>query len=222
MVSKHQVDGLRVFLAQPCSVPAPGITQTFGTFGMCVTVEGTIGASVAPFGRVLSGARGSAAYFGRHWDRLASENAKSMRFNPLGVLIHDVAFPKLQVDASHLTCLESFDGTISSKAHTFGTFGTCATVERTIGTSVAPFGCVLSEARLHLEPRLWPSVIVSTTTRRLVRTHVPCDTRTPCRACWPLYMSSPARQPMLPHALANLRTCASFNKTPARRVIHDR
>ena len=168
-----------------------------------------------------TGARGSAVYFGRHWDRLASKNAKSMRFNPLGIFIHGATFPKLQVDASRLACLESCDGTISSKAHTFGTFGTCVTVERAIGASVAPFGCVRSEARLHLELRQRSFACVSTA-RRLVRTHVPCGTRASCRACWPLCMSSPARQPMLPHALANLRTCASFSKTPARRVIHDR
>ena len=182
VVSKHQVDGSRLFLVPPRGVPASGITQTFGTFGTCVTVEGTIGASVAPFGRVLSGARGSAAYFGRHWDRLASENAKSMRFNPLGIFIHDVAFPKLQVDASHLTCLESCDGTISSKAHTFGTFEHCCATEGTIGVSLAPFGYVLSEARLHLELRQWSATCVSAA-RRLVRMHVPCGTRTPCRAC---------------------------------------
>ena len=148
----------------------------------------------------------------------ASKNAKSMRFNPLGIFIHGAAFPKLQVDAAHLTCLESCDGTISSKAHTFGTFEHCCATEGTIG---APFGCVRSEARLHLELRQWSSTCVNTA-RRLVRTHLPCGTRASCRACWPLCMSSSARQPMLPHALANLRTCASFNKTPARRVIHDR
>ena len=138
VVSKHQVDGSRVFLARPCSVPALGITQTFGTFEHCCATEGTIGASIAPFGCVSNGARGSAVYFGRHWNRLASENAKSMRFNPLGIFIHDVVFPKLQVDASYLACLESCDGTISSKAHTFGTFGTCVTVERTIGRASRP------------------------------------------------------------------------------------
>ena len=163
-------------------------------------------------GRVLSGARGSAIYFGRHWNRLASKNAKSMRFNPLGIFIHSAAFPKLQVDAAHLTCLESCDGTISSKAHTFGIFGMCVVVEEAIGVSVA---------RLHLELRQWSSTCVSAA-RRFVRTHVPCGTRAPRRACWPLCASSPARQSMLPHALANLRTCAPFSKTPVRRVIHDR
>ena len=172
-------------------------------------------------GRVLSGARGSAVYFGRHWNRLASENAKSMRFNPLGIFIHGAAFPKLQVDAAHLTCLESCDGTISSKAHTFGTFGLCCATEGTIGASVAPFGCVRSEARLHLELWQWSSTCVSAA-RWLVRTHVPCGARASCRTCWPLCASSPARQSMLPHALANLRICASFSKTPARRLIHDR
>ena len=221
MVSKHQVDESCLFLVPPRGVSASGITQTFGTFGLCCATEWTIGASIAPFGCVSNGARGSAVYFGRHWNRLASENAKSMRFNPLGIFIHDVAFPKLQVDASHLACLESCDGTISSKAHTFGTFGMCVVVEEAIGVSLAPFGYVLSEARLHLELRQRSSTCVSTV-RRLVRTHVPCGTRAPCRACWPLYRSSPACQPMLPHALANLRTCAPFSKTPARRLIHDR
>ena len=221
MTPKDQVDESRAFLVPPRGVPASGITQTFGTFGLCCAIERTIGASIAPFGCVSNGARGSAVYFGRHWDRLASKNAKSMRFNPLGILIHGAVFSKLQVDAACLTCLESCDGTISSKAHTFGIFGMCVTVERTIGTSLAPFGCVRSEARLHLELRQWSSTCVNTA-RRLVRTHVPCGTRASCRACWPLCMSSSARQPMLPHALANLRTCASFSKTPARRLIHDR
>ena len=168
-----------------------------------------------------TGQGGRAVYFGRHRVPPASKNAKSMRFNLLGICMHDATFLKRQVDAVHLTCLESCDGTISSKAHTFGTFGTCATVERAIGASVAPFGRALSEARLHLELRQWSSTFLNTT-RRLVRTHLLCGTRAPCRACWPLYMSSPACQPMLPHDLANLRTCASFSKTPARRLIHDR
>ena len=221
MVSKHQVDESCLFLVPPRGVSASGITQTFGTFGLCCATERTIGASIAPFGCVSNGARGSPAHFGRHWAQPVSKNAKSMRFNPLGIFIHGATFPKLQVDAVHLTCLESCDGTISSKAHTFGTFERCCATERTIGTSLAPFDCVLSEVRLHLELRQRSSTCVSTA-RRLVRTHVPCGTRAPCRACWPLYMSSPARQPMLPHALANLRTCASFSKTPARRLIHDR
>ena len=212
MASKRQVDRLRLFLVPPRSVPASGITQTFGTFGLCCATEGTIGASIAPFGCVSNGARGSPAHFGRHWAQPVSKNAKSMRFNPLGIFIHGATFPKLQVDAVHLTCLESCDGTISSKAHTFGIFGMCVVVEEAIGVSVA---------RLHLELRQWSSTCVSAA-RRLVRTHVPCGTRAPYRACLPLCMSSPARQSMLPHALANLRTCASFSKTPARRVIHDR
>lgn len=221
MVSKHQVDRFRLFLVPPRGVPASGITQTFGTFGLCYATERTIGASIAPFDCVSNGARGSAVYFGRHRARPVSKNAKSMRFNPLGVLIHGAAFPKLQVDAAHLACLESCDGTISSKAHTFGTFEHCCATKGTIGASVAPLGRALSEARLHLELRQRSSTCVSTA-RRLVRTHVPCGARASCRTCWPLCASSPARQPMLPHALANLRTCASFNKTPARRVIHDR
>ena len=221
MVSKYQVDGLRLFLVPPRGVPASGITQTFGTFGLCCATERTIGASVAPFGCVSNGARGSPAHFGRHWAQPVSKNAKSMRFNSLGIFIRDATFLKLQVDVSHLACLESCDGTISSKAHTFGTFEHCCATEEAIGVSLAPFGYVLSEARLHLELRQRSSTCVSTV-RRLVRTHVPCGTRAPCRACWPLYRSSPACQPMLPHALANLRTCASFSKTPARRLIHDR
>lgn len=221
MVSKHQVDGFRLFLVPPRGVPASGITQTFGTFGLCYATERTIRASIVPFDCVSNGARGSAVYFGRHRARPVSKNAKSMRFNPLGIFIRDATFLKLQVDAAHLACLESCGGTISSKAHTFGTFGTCVTVEGTIGASLASFGCVLSEARLHLELRQWSSTCVSTA-RRLVRTHVSCGARASCRACWPLYMSSPARQSMLPHALANLRTCAPFSKTPARRLIHDR
>ena len=168
-----------------------------------------------------TGRGGRAVYFDRHRARPVSKNAKSMRFNPLGIFIHDATILKLQVDAAHLTCLESCDGTISSKAHTFGTFELCCATERTIGTSLAPFDCVRSEARLHLELRQWSATCVSAA-RRLVRMHVPCGTRTPCRACWPLYMSSLACQSVLPHALANLRTCASFSKTPVRRVIHDR
>ena len=168
-----------------------------------------------------TGQGGRAVYFGRHRVPPASKNAKSMRFNPLGICMHDATFLKLQVDAAFLTCLKSCDRTISSKAHTFGTFGTCVTVERTIGASVAPFGCVLSEARPHLELRLWSSTFLNTTLR-LVRTHVPCGTCAPCRACWLLCMPSLARQSMLSYALANLRTCASFSETPARRVIHDR
>ena len=110
MISKHLVDGLRVFLVQPCSVPASGIT------------------------------------------------------------------------------------------HTFGTFGTCATVEQTIGASVALFGCVLSSVGLHLELRLWPPTFVSAI-RQPVRAHVFCDTRVPCRVCWPLHVSSPACRSM-PHMLS--------------------
>ena len=219
VVSKHQVDESRVFLVPLRGVPASGITQTFGTFGLCwVAIERTIGASIAPFGCTSNGARWSPAHFGRHWARPASKNAKSMRFNPLGIFIRDATFLKLQVDAAHLTCLKSCDRTISSKAHTFGIFEHCCATKGTIG---APFGCVRSEARLHLELRQRSSTCVSTV-RRLVRTHVPCGTRAPCRACWPLYRSSPACQPMLPHALANLCTCASFSKTPAQRLIHDR
>ena len=168
-----------------------------------------------------TGQGGRAVYFGRHRVPPASRNAKSMRFNPLGICMHDATFPKHQVDAAHLTCLESCDRTISSKAHTFGTFERCCATEGAIGASLAPFGYALSEARLHLELWQWSSTCVSTA-RRLVRTHVPCGTRASCRACWLLCMSSSACQPMLPHALANLRTCASFNKTPARRLIHDR
>ena len=192
-----------------------------GLLSIAAPPRGLSGQVSRPLAAYRTGRGGRAAYFGRHRARPVSKNAKSMRFNPLGILIHGATFPKLQVDAVHFTCLESCDGTISSKAHTFGTFGMCVVVEEAIGVSLAPFGCVLSEARLHLELRQWSSTCVSTA-RRLVRAHVPCGTRTPCRACWPLYMSSPARQSMLPHALANLRTCAPFSKTPARRLIHDR
>ena len=192
-----------------------------GLLDFAAPPSGLSGQVSRPLAVYRTGRGGRAVYFGRHWTRPVSKNAKSMRFNPLGIFIHGAAFPKLQVDASHLTCLESCDGTISSKAHTFGTFERCCATEEAIGVSLAPFGYVLSEARLHLELRQWSSTCVSTA-RRLVRTHVPCGTRAPCRACWPLYMSSPACQPMLPHDLANLRTCASFSKTPARRLIHDR
>lgn len=189
-----------------------------GLLDFAAPPSGLSGQVSRPLAVYRTGRGGRAVYFGRHWTRPVSKNAKSMRFNPLGIFIHGAAFPKLQVDASHLACLESCDGTISSKAHTFGTFGLCCATERTIG---APFGRVLTEVRLHLELRQWSSTCVSTA-RWLVRTHVPCGARASCRTCWPLCASSPARQSMLPHALANLRTCASFSKTPARRLIHDR
>lgn len=192
-----------------------------GLLDFAAPPSGLSGQVSRPLAVYRTGRGGRAVYFGRHRARPVSKNAKSMRFNPLGIFIRDATFLKLQVDAAHLTCLESCDRTISSKAHTFGTFGMCVVVEEAIGASVAPFGCVLSEARLHLELRQWSSTCVSAA-RWLVRTHVPCGARASCRTCWPLCASSSARQPMLPHALANLRICASFNKTPARRVIHDR